>query len=116
MTRRAVVRNPAVWKSVVEEVIRLLPAQQIKLGAGGQEIETPLRQIKRVFADQNSLKCSFQLVQIQHVGRGIVLLRLGQIDGPPVTGLLRLRYICRRVFHQQVLQPVAEDVSKAQQT
>ena len=56
----------------------------------GQEIEAGLRQRRPPLARQPLVELLLERVQIAHVGRGIILLRVAQLGRAPVGGLLLL--------------------------
>src|SRR5690348_12356521 len=73
------------------EDVDLGPARQVELRARGQEIEAGLGQLHPPLALQPPVELLPQAVQIADIGRGIVLLRVGQHRAAPVRALLLLR-------------------------
>ncbi len=59
-------------------------------------------------SSRSSMMSSFALqgVQVQHVGGGVLELRLRQRLGAPVRGLLLLREIDAEQFPHEILEPV----------
>jgi hypothetical protein len=55
-----------------------LPAAEIELGPGRQEVEAGLRQLGAAFARQHRVETFAQAMQMQHVGSGIGELRLAK--------------------------------------
>ncbi len=72
------------------ENIRIIPAEQIKLGAGIEGGETAGCEFAASFAGQQFFEPIAQGMKMQNVGSGIGKLFLGQFLGPPIGGLLLL--------------------------
>ena len=68
--------------------IHLGPAGKVKYSAGRQEAETGPGQVHPVFPFEHPGKYIPKLMQVKHVGSGIVNLVLGQFIRSPVRGLL----------------------------
>ena len=82
------------------------PARRIQPDPVGQEAETGLRQVRALFPDQHGVELRLEGVQMQHVGRRIARLRVGQFVGAPIGRLLLLRHVDAEQFAHQVLKPV----------
>src|SRR5262245_46970365 len=77
----------AMSSSVCKNVV-MLPALQIKQRARRNKIEAAFRQLRAPLAHQHRIKLATQLMQVEHVICGILLLFFRQILGAPVGGLL----------------------------
>ena len=76
--RREAPRRFKWSRSRMREDVLGLPAAEIELGPGRQEVETGLRQFVAAFARQHRVEPLAQTMQMQHVGRGIGELRLAE--------------------------------------
>ena len=90
----------------VRENIDLGPTDKIQFSAMRQEVETGLRNGRTFLAGQIDIKLGFELVQIEHVGRGIGALGLGQIGRAPIGRLLLLGEFDADEFAGQIFEPV----------
>ena len=91
----------------MRENINLGPACEIQLRAMGQEVETGLGDGRAVLAGQVHIELGFKLVEIQHIGRGIGALGLGEVGCAPIGGLLLLGKLDADQFAGQILKPMA---------
>ena len=72
------------------ENVLVRPPGQVKQGPGRQKIATGLHKLKATFPRQHLKKLFAKLVQVKHIGRRIIPLRLGQFRRTPIRGLLLL--------------------------
>ena len=90
--------------SLVGEYVLIVPAQQVELGALGQETETSFRDVHATLPGQHHVQLVPQRVQVQHIGGGVGQLRLAEGLRRPVGGLLLLGEIDPQQFAHQILQ------------
>ena len=72
------------------EQVLLGPAGKVELGPYRQEVEAGLRQMRAALAREHRIEPCPQGVEMEHVARGIALLRLAQLLRTPVRALLAL--------------------------
>ena len=109
--QNTVARRPA--RSVGKDV-HILEAGQVEVGADGEELEAGLRLRRPALPLQHGVELRLQGVQMQDVGRRIVLLLVGQLVGAPVGALLLLGQLDAEQLAAQVLQAVAVGVGPDQ--
>src|SRR5687767_15860227 len=71
------------------EDVDLGPAGEVEQSAVGKEIEAGLGQGRAAFALEPLVELLLHLVEVAHVGGGIILLGVGEVRSAPVGGLLR---------------------------
>src|SRR5258706_9292490 len=98
----------------MREQVDFRQAGQIEFGAPGQEIETGLSQRGPPLARQPAIELLAQSVEVTHVRRGIILLRVGQDRAAPVGQLLGLGDILAEQFADQFLQPMSVGIGADQ--
>ena len=89
------------------ENIDLIPTHPVQAAACVEEIEAALRHVQSVFTDQTRRQDRAKLVQIKHIGRGIIHLRLRQLIRRPVRALLLFGQINAEQLPSQILEAVA---------
>src|SRR5208283_1125636 len=83
------------------------PAGQIELGARRKEGEALRRERRAAFAGEHRVESRLELVQIEHVRRGIGELRLGELFRSPVRRLLLLGNLDTQKLAHEILEAVA---------
>ena len=72
------------------ENILLTPAREVERSTGRQEVEAGLRHFQPALADQHGFEACLDDMQVEHVGRGVLQLRIAQVLRAPIGALLRL--------------------------
>src|SRR6478609_1736845 len=98
----------------MRENILGLPAAEIELHPGRQEVETGLRQCCAALARQHGIESLAQAMQMQYVGGRVGELRLAQRSRAPVARLLLLRQVDVEHLAHQILQAMAVGIGAGQ--
>src|SRR4051794_36980281 len=96
------------------EDVLFVPALKIKLDAGGQESEAGFGELEAAFAPEHPIQMALDVVQVEHVGRSVIELRVGDLFGAPVGALLLLVHIDVEQLAGEVLEPVSVGVGADQ--
>ena len=88
------------------EYVLLGKAGEIQPHPIGQEAETGGGQLLAPFARQHGVEPLLERMQIEHVGRGIGNLRVGQFGRAPVRRLLLLGKVVSEHFAHEVFEAV----------
>src|SRR3546814_3860195 len=71
----------------VREYVGFRPSRKVQQCAVGQEIETGLRKLRAAFTRQPAIEFRSQQMQIAHVRRSIILLRIREFRSAPIGAL-----------------------------
>src|SRR5256885_16761085 len=91
------------------------PAGDIEQSSGRKEVEAGLGERHSVLTLETLVELRLELMQITDIARGIIALRITELVGPPVAGLLRLGQIDVEQLLHQVLQPMTVGVSRSEE-
>src|SRR5262245_3561062 len=103
-------RLPGRGTTLMCEDILLRPAAEIESGANRDEVEAGLRKLLPVLASQHGVEPRSDLVQIDDIEGGILLLGVREHRQAPVGALLLLRQLDAEHFANQILEAVAVGV------
>src|SRR5262245_59503169 len=101
--------RPAVASAVNSTVRKNVlggPAPEIKVRPVGQERKAGGSELLPPLPGEQNIELLLQRVQMQHVGRRVGDLSIGQRGGTPVGQLLLLRYLDAEHVAHQVLETV----------
>src|SRR3546814_9139056 len=85
----------------VREYVGFMPSRKVQQCAVGQEIETGLRKLRAAFTRQPAIEFRSQQMQIAHVRRSIILLRIREFRSAPIGALLLLgNFLAQQFAHQ----------------
>src|SRR5438270_182937 len=100
------IRSRVRASAIVREYVLLRPTGEVEQSTGGQEVEAGLGKRGAILASQPLVELVLELVEKAHVTGSIVALRVAELVGAPVAGLLLLR----DVDVQKVLDEILEAV------
>src|SRR5215471_19220510 len=82
------------------------PAGKVKPDPVRQEAKTGRREVRAPLTDENGVELFLERVQVQHIGRRVGELRVGQRLGAPIGELLLLGEVDAQHFAHEVLEAV----------
>lgn len=86
--------------------INIVPAQKIEAAAGIEEVKTALCNVEAAFADETCSQDGAQLMQVKHIRRRVIELRVGEFIGSPIAALLLFGQIDTEEFLANILEPM----------
>src|SRR3546814_847161 len=98
----------------VREYVGFRPSRKVQQCAVGQEIETGLRKLRAAFTRQPAIEFRSQQMQIAHVRRSIILLRIREFRSAPIGALLLLGNLLAQQFAHQLFQSVTVSIGAYQ--
>src|SRR6516225_7768485 len=87
------------------------PAGEVKPYPVRQEAKTGRREVRAPLAEEDDVELFLERVQVQHIGRRVGELRVGQRLGAPIGELLLLGEVDAQHFAHEVLETVLVGVS-----
>src|SRR3546814_2140959 len=98
----------------VREYVGFRPSRKVQQCAVGQEIETGLRNLRASFTRQPAIEFRSQQMQIAHVRRSIILLRIREFRSAPIGALLLLGNFLAQQFAHKLFQSVTVSIGAYQ--
>src|SRR5690606_10896077 len=93
-------------RRLMRKDIRILEAQKVEIGPGGEEFEAGLRQIPALLTHEHGIEPCLDRVEIEDIGGSILKLLLGQLCSTPVRALLLLRKLNADELADEILEAV----------